>query len=80
MPRPLGPFHDIASSAAPGVRARQHGDANRSALFDLVLDELSRPPTSTLLLIDDIHWADQATLDLVKFLGRRIQRVPARCR
>ena len=28
-------------------------------------------------MIEDIHWADAATLDLVKFLGRRVHHVPA---
>jgi DNA-binding CsgD family transcriptional regulator len=28
-------------------------------------------------VIEDIHWADEATLDLVKFLARRIHRMPA---
>ena len=25
-------------------------------------------------MIEDVHWADDATLDLIKFLGRRIDR------
>ena len=28
-------------------------------------------------MIEDAHWADEATLDLLKFLGRRIQRTPS---
>ena len=27
-----------------------------------------------MLVLEDVHWADEATLDLIKFLGRRIQR------
>ena len=42
-----------------------------------MLDELARAPTPTVLVFEDVHWADEATLDLVKFLGRRIQRLPA---
>jgi len=45
-------------------------------IFSAVLDELRhRPPV--IAVIEDLHWADAATLDLVKFLGRRIRQVPA---
>jgi len=54
-PRPLGPLHDIASSAAPGLRALLHADANRAAVFGVVLEELSRAPTPTVLVFEDIH-------------------------
>ena len=26
-----------------------------------------------MLVIEDVHWADEATLDLLRFLGRRIR-------
>jgi hypothetical protein len=32
---------------------------------------------TTIVVIEDTHWADEATLDLLKFLGRRIQRTSA---
>lgn len=76
-PRPLGPLHDIAGSAATGLSARLSANGDRAAVFGAVLEELGRPPTPTVMVFEDIHWADEATLDLVKFLGRRIQRVPA---
>jgi DNA-binding CsgD family transcriptional regulator/tetratricopeptide (TPR) repeat protein len=41
-------------------------------MFSAVLGELER--TSTLVVFEDMHWADEATLDLLKFLGRRIHR------
>ena len=31
------------------------------------------PDVPTVLVIEDVHWADEATLDLVRFLGRRIR-------
>src|SRR5215510_13570797 len=30
-----------------------------------------------IVVIEDVHWADEATLDLLKFLGRRIHRLPS---
>jgi len=76
-PRPLGPLHDLASQAAPALRSRLAGGGDRAALFAAVLDELSGRPAPTVMVFEDIHWADEATLDLVKFLGRRIHHAPA---
>ena len=42
-----------------------------------MLDELSRAISPMLVVIEDAHWADEATLDLLKFLGRRIERTRA---
>lgn len=74
-PRPLGPLYDIAQQTPTPLRALLEGDANRSALFTVVLDELNQAPT--ILVIEDIHWADEATLDLLKYLARRIHRTAA---
>ena len=53
----------------------EHG-ATRATLFAAVLDEVAGS-LPTIVVIEDIHWADEATLDLIKFLARRIQRMPA---
>jgi DNA-binding CsgD family transcriptional regulator len=71
-PRPLGPFYDIARQTASPLRALLDSNAHRTALFAAVLDDLISAPT--VLVIEDIHWADEATLDLIKYLGRRIQQ------
>ena len=49
----------------------------RTALFESVLDELQHSKTPLLMVIEDAHWADDATLDLLKFIGRRIARTRA---
>jgi DNA-binding CsgD family transcriptional regulator/tetratricopeptide (TPR) repeat protein len=72
-PHPLAPLHDIARDSAPDLRALL-GDGDRVALFEGVLTQLQRGPT--LFVVEDAHWADAATLDLLKFLGRRIGRTP----
>ncbi len=71
-PRPLGPFYDIAQQTASPLRALLDGETNRPLLFAAILDDLTRSPA--VLVIEDIHWADEATLDLIKYLGRRIHR------
>lgn len=76
-PRPLGPLYDIAQQTETPLRALLAGDVNRATLFAAVLDELAHDPPPTIVVIEDIHWADEATLDLVKFLARRIARASA---
>jgi len=75
-PRPLGPIYDIAPQAGPALRERLDGGAPPRAIFSAVLEELGRRPP-VVVVLEDLHWADAATLDLVKFLGRRIRQVPA---
>lgn len=69
-PRPLGPLYDIAQELQSPLRALLESDANRAHLFAAVLEELAQSPT--ILVIEDLHWADEATLDFIKYLARRI--------
>ncbi|HJP94002.1 MAG TPA: AAA family ATPase [Pyrinomonadaceae bacterium] len=73
-PRPLGPLYDIAQQIPGDLLALLENEASRASIFSAVFDELRNHP-ATLLIIEDIHWADEATLDLLKFLGRRINRL-----
>ncbi|HVY83149.1 MAG TPA: AAA family ATPase [Steroidobacteraceae bacterium] len=74
-PRPLAPLHDIARQTQKSLLAAiTVGD--REAIFTAALDELERGPPA-LVVLEDLHWADEATLDLLKFLARRIQRTRA---
>jgi hypothetical protein len=71
--RVLGPVHEVASGLAlPQASSTEVGA--REPLFGLLLERLSPPHPVSLVVLEDIHWADEATLDLVRFLGRRIQR------
>jgi DNA-binding CsgD family transcriptional regulator/tetratricopeptide (TPR) repeat protein len=74
-PRPLGPLHDIARQTQGELLAAISSNADREVIFAAALYELER--TQTLLVLEDMHWADEATLDLLKYLGRRIQRARA---
>jgi len=73
-PRPLGPLVDLAPHLDPAV-----GDllrrGERDNLFELTLASLSeRGPL--VVLIEDVHWADASTLDLLRFLARRLDGAP----
>jgi DNA-binding CsgD family transcriptional regulator/tetratricopeptide (TPR) repeat protein len=70
-PEVLLPLRDIAR--ASGESFDFGADHIRS--FECVLRLLSNGAKPSLLVIEDVHWADTATLDLIRFLGRRIARV-----
>ena len=75
-PRPLAPLHDIARQTKGALLATIDSGAARDQIFTAALDELERG-AAALVVFEDVHWADEATLDLLKFLGRRIQRTRA---
>ena len=74
-PRPLGPVRDLARQVR-GPLAEHLAAGDDAGAVDALLDELSTPPGS-VLIVEDAHWADEATLDLLTVLGRRIGRLPA---
>jgi DNA-binding CsgD family transcriptional regulator len=74
-PRPLGPLHDMAGQLGGGWLERLDAGGRPAALFPLFLSELSQRPA--VVIFEDIHWADEATLDLLKYLARRVARTPA---
>jgi DNA-binding CsgD family transcriptional regulator/tetratricopeptide (TPR) repeat protein len=74
-PRPLAPLYDIARQTKGALLAAINSAANRDEIFAAALDELERE--KTLVVFEDMHWADEATLDLLKYLGRRVHRTHA---
>ena len=75
-PRPLGPLLDISDALDPEITTLMLASAPQSQLFRSVLAAL-RNCSSSLVVIEDAHWADEATLDLLRYLGRRVADVPA---
>nr|WP_225908023.1 LuxR family transcriptional regulator [Hyphomonas sediminis] len=74
-PRPLGPVRDMSGTLGPEVQALLEG-SDRPQLFNAILDAISRGNGPMLMVWEDVHWADHATLDLLRFLGRRIAFLP----
>ncbi len=74
-PRELGPAHDIAFARGGRLQECFDGTRPRTALFAAFIAELRRKPC--VFVFEDLHWADEATLDLVKYLGRRIGDTPS---
>ncbi|MFF5701118.1 ATP-binding protein [Streptomyces sp. NPDC012794] len=76
-PLALGPLRDMAHSLSPPLRRQLTGPADPVEARRLMLDELRDAGDPVLVVLDDAHWADEATLDLLRFLGRRIEACPA---
>lgn len=74
-PRPLGPLADIARDRqGPLADALQSGEP--AGVFDAFLSELSAPPHPVVVVLEDLQWADEATLDLLRFVARRLDNLP----
>ncbi|HZB58175.1 MAG TPA: AAA family ATPase, partial [Actinomycetota bacterium] len=73
-PRPLGPFRDMARDA--GGLAGLAGD-DRDAFLDALLAEMAFTQRPAVVIVEDAHWADAASLDIVRYLARRIERLSA---
>jgi DNA-binding CsgD family transcriptional regulator/tRNA A37 threonylcarbamoyladenosine biosynthesis protein TsaE len=71
-PTPLGPIRDIARQAGGALARLLESAAPRERLFASFHDELRR--RGTAIVVEDVHWADEATLDLLKFTARRVER------
>jgi DNA-binding CsgD family transcriptional regulator len=73
-PTPLGPVYDVAARTGGRLERLLRDGAPRGDVFQSLLDAIRGP---TLLILEDVHWADDATLDLLRFLGRRVAQTRA---
>ena len=72
-PRPLGPMFDLAGQLGGELVGLCRADAAREELFGALLRQVSEPGVLDVMVVEDVHWADEATVDLLRFLGRRIR-------
>jgi DNA-binding CsgD family transcriptional regulator len=79
-PRPLGPLFDIAAQTSGELASlASKAGSPRDRLFAAFLAEIGagRAGAATVAVMEDVHWADEATIDLLSYLGRRLSRSPA---
>ncbi|WP_436526461.1 ATP-binding protein [Actinoplanes sp. HUAS TT8] len=67
-PRPLGPFLEMDELIEAGAKSYE-------LAAGIIRDVRARP--GLILVLEDLHWADEATLDVLSLLGRRIGTIPA---
>jgi DNA-binding CsgD family transcriptional regulator/tetratricopeptide (TPR) repeat protein len=83
-PRPLGPLYDLADQlggalldlCSRGADSGAGRGADREELFRTLLRQVSEPGTLNVIVVEDVHWADEATMDLLRFAGRRLREAP----
>jgi DNA-binding CsgD family transcriptional regulator len=73
-PAPLGPLVEMLPDLPSDVWSEGAARHEVFARLSSVLRQSSRPH---LLVIEDAHWADEATLDLVRYLARRVHQMRA---
>src|SRR5262245_22946699 len=76
-PSPLGPLIDIAGALGGETAERLRASAPRHEVFAAFVDDLARRTHPAVVIVEDVHWADEATLDFLRYAGRRIDRMRA---
>jgi DNA-binding CsgD family transcriptional regulator/tetratricopeptide (TPR) repeat protein len=71
-PRPLSPLYDFAADSRAGLDDLVAPDRETMEVFQQVLDRLRNTIQPIVMVIEDIHWADEGTLDFLRFIGRRV--------
>ncbi len=71
-PQPWAPLWDVARGHPALAAALRSGEPRR--VMEATLDLVADPEAPSLLAIEDVHWADDATVDVITYVGRRIDR------
>src|SRR5215216_4816150 len=74
-PRPLGPVDDVAEQAGGELLDLVARGTKPFELGMSLLRELGARPS--VLVLEDLHWADEASLDVLRLVARRVETVPA---
>jgi DNA-binding CsgD family transcriptional regulator/tetratricopeptide (TPR) repeat protein len=75
-PSPLGPLLEVAEGSGGELQAVVARGAMPYEVVTALAHEL-RARTLTVFVLEDLHWADEATLDVLRLLTRRVESVPA---
>jgi DNA-binding CsgD family transcriptional regulator/tetratricopeptide (TPR) repeat protein len=75
-PSPLGPLLEVAEASGGELKAVVARGAMPYAVVTALAQEL-RARVPSVFVLEDVHWADEATLDVLRLLARRVETVPA---
>jgi predicted ATPase len=75
-PRPLAPLRDVARAVGGELLDAVRAGLPRDEVFDAALRWLEDAQDLVVLVVEDVQWADDATLDLLRFVGRRLRDLP----
>ena len=74
-PGPLGPLFDVAEVTRGELEELVSRGARPHEVTGALVRELARGRAS-ILVLEDLHWADEATLDVLRLLARKVEAVP----
>lgn len=69
---PLGPLRDLAREAGWQFHEAFSGSGGRIAAYSQILEAIDASALPLVIVVEDLHWADEATVDFLKFLARRL--------
>ena len=75
-PRPLGPLLDIAAARSGPLAEAVANSAQPHGCFAALVEELDANAPA-IVVLEDLHWADEATLDVLTLMGHRADALPA---
>jgi predicted ATPase len=75
-PRPLAPFRDLLEALA-GRTLPPEDQGAVPEFLSLLFDRVRTAGRPVVMALEDAHWADEASLELLRLIGRRIHTVPA---
>jgi AAA ATPase-like protein len=76
-PRPLGPFLDLADDVGSELSQAIGAGAKPHAVASVLVGELTDRGPSSVVVLEDVQWADEATLDVLRLVARRLSEVSA---
>lgn len=76
-PRPLSPLIDIALDPRSRLSGSFAASAAPYELFTAIQRRMADSDLPLVLVIEDVHWADEGTLDFLRFIGRRVESLPS---
>ncbi|WP_394428405.1 ATP-binding protein [Streptomyces sp. SGAir0957] len=75
--RPLGPLRDLVGSVGAELARALRDASDRHRVHEALRAELAGAPHPAVLVVEDVHWADEASLDALRYLVRRVEKLPA---
>jgi DNA-binding CsgD family transcriptional regulator/type II secretory pathway predicted ATPase ExeA len=76
-PTPLGAVHDLAMLAPEPARTALLAARDAATAAVALVDLARAAPSPVVLVVEDVHWADDATLDMIRRLWRRAEQAAA---
>jgi DNA-binding CsgD family transcriptional regulator/tetratricopeptide (TPR) repeat protein len=77
IPRPLGPFFDLVGGVGDRLAGLLRERPGTPLEVAMVLADSLASHAPAILVLEDVHLADEATLDVLRILGNRVGDVPA---